>query len=47
MNAVATELQDRHNVVFVAAQACYTAQRLYRTSELRMAEVSRRLPSGP
>lgn len=30
MNAVATDLQDRHDVVFVAAQACYTAQRLYR-----------------
>jgi creatinine amidohydrolase len=30
MNAVATELQDRHGVIFVAAQACYTAQRLYR-----------------
>ncbi|HEY8453015.1 MAG: creatininase family protein [Micromonosporaceae bacterium] len=30
MNAVATELQDRHGVVFVAAQACYTAQRIYR-----------------
>src|SRR5690606_3477755 len=30
MNAVATDLQDRHGVVFVAAQACYTAQRIYR-----------------
>lgn len=30
MNAVATELQDRYGVTFVAAQACYTAQRLYR-----------------
>jgi creatinine amidohydrolase len=30
MNAVATDLQDRHGVIFVAAQACYTAQRLYR-----------------
>lgn len=30
MNAVATDLQSRHDVVFVAAQACYTAQRLYR-----------------
>lgn len=30
MNAVATDLQDRHGVTFVAAQACYTAQRLYR-----------------
>ena len=30
MNAVATELQDRHAVVFVAAHACYTAQRIYR-----------------
>ena len=30
MNAVATDLQDRHDVTFVAAQACYTAQRLYR-----------------
>jgi creatinine amidohydrolase len=30
MNAVATELQDRHGVIVVAAQACYTAQRLYR-----------------
>ncbi|HET7388594.1 MAG TPA: creatininase family protein [Nocardioidaceae bacterium] len=30
MNRVATELQDRHKVVFVAAQACYTAQRIYR-----------------
>jgi creatinine amidohydrolase len=30
MNRVATELQDRHEVVFVAAQACYTAQRVYR-----------------
>jgi creatinine amidohydrolase len=30
MNAVATDLQDKHDVIFVAAQACYTAQRLYR-----------------
>lgn len=30
MNAVATALQDAHGVTFVAAQACYTAQRLYR-----------------
>jgi creatinine amidohydrolase len=30
MNAVATDLQDRYDVTFVAAQACYTAQRLYR-----------------
>lgn len=30
MNAVATDLQDRHGVTFIAAQACYTAQRLYR-----------------
>ena len=30
MNAVATDLQDRHEVTFVAAQACYVAQRLYR-----------------
>lgn len=30
MNAVATELQDRHDATFVGAQACYTAQRLYR-----------------
>jgi creatinine amidohydrolase len=30
MNAVATDLQDAHEVVFVAAQACYTAQRIYR-----------------
>ena len=30
MNAVATDLQDRHDVTFVAAQACYVAQRLYR-----------------
>ena len=30
MNAVATELQDRHEAMFVAAQACYTAQRVYR-----------------
>ncbi|HEX6148936.1 creatininase family protein [Nocardioides sp.] len=29
MNAVATDLQDRHDATFVAAQACYTAQRLY------------------
>lgn len=30
MNAVATALQDAHDVTFVAAQACYTAQRLYK-----------------
>lgn len=30
MNAVATDLQDRHGTTFVAAQACYVAQRLYR-----------------
>lgn len=30
MNAVATDLQDEHGVTFIAAQACYTAQRLYR-----------------
>ena len=30
MNAVATDLQDRHDATFVAAQACYVAQRLYR-----------------
>lgn len=30
MNAIATDLQDKHDVVVVAAQACYTAQRLYR-----------------
>lgn len=30
MNAVATDLQDRHDVTLVAAQACYVAQRLYR-----------------
>jgi creatinine amidohydrolase len=30
MNAVATDLQDRHDATFIAAQACYTAQRLYR-----------------
>ena len=30
MNAVATDLQDRFDVTFVAAQACYTAQRLYK-----------------
>lgn len=30
MNAVATELQDRHDgVTFVAVQACYTARRIY------------------
>ncbi len=29
MNAVAMELQDQHEVTFIAAQACYTAQRLY------------------
>lgn len=30
MNAAATDLQDRYDVTFIAAQACYTAQRLYR-----------------
>jgi len=30
MNAVATDLQDRFDCTFVAAQACYVAQRLYR-----------------
>jgi creatinine amidohydrolase len=30
MNAVATDLQDRHDVTVIAAQACYVAQRLYR-----------------
>ncbi|MGH8825492.1 MAG: creatininase family protein [Jiangellaceae bacterium] len=30
MNAVATDLQDRFEATFVAAQACYVAQRLYR-----------------
>ena len=30
MNAVATDIQERHDVTLVAAQACYTAQRLYR-----------------
>lgn len=31
MNAVATDLQERHDhVTVIAAQACYTAQRLYR-----------------
>jgi creatinine amidohydrolase len=30
MNAVATDLQDAHDVTFVAAQACYVAQRLYK-----------------
>jgi creatinine amidohydrolase len=30
MNAVATDLQDRFACTFVAAQACYTAQRIYR-----------------
>jgi creatinine amidohydrolase len=30
MNAVATDLQDRFDCMFVAAQACYVAQRLYR-----------------
>jgi creatinine amidohydrolase len=30
MNAVATDLQDRYGVTFIAAQACYTAARLYR-----------------
>jgi creatinine amidohydrolase len=29
MNGVATELQDRLGVTFVAAQACYVAQRIY------------------
>ncbi|MGH9252150.1 MAG: creatininase family protein, partial [Acidimicrobiales bacterium] len=29
MNAVATDLQDRFEATFVAAQACYVAQRLY------------------
>ena len=29
MNAVATELQDRRELTFVAVQACYTAQRIY------------------
>lgn len=31
MNAVATDLQDQFDVTFIAAQACYTAQRLYRS----------------
>ena len=30
MNAVATDLQDRHDATFFAVQACYTAQRVYR-----------------
>lgn len=30
MNAVATDLQGRHGATFIAAQACYVAQRLYR-----------------
>lgn len=30
INAVATELQDLYDVTFIAAQACYTAARLYR-----------------
>lgn len=30
MDAVATDLQDRHGTTFVAAHACYTAQRVYR-----------------
>jgi creatinine amidohydrolase len=29
LDAVATDLQDRHGIVVVAAQACYTAQRVY------------------
>ncbi|HSK97929.1 MAG TPA: creatininase family protein [Euzebyales bacterium] len=29
MNAVATDLQDRFDATFFAAQACYTAQRVY------------------
>ena len=29
MNAVATDLQDRYGAHFIAAQACYTAQRIY------------------
>jgi creatinine amidohydrolase len=29
MNAVATELQDAHDLAFVAVQSCYTAQRIY------------------
>jgi creatinine amidohydrolase len=29
MDAVATQLQDRHGVTVVAAQACYVAQRIY------------------
>ena len=29
MNAVATDLQDRRDLTFVAVQACYTAQRIY------------------
>lgn len=30
MNAVATDLQDRHDTYFFGVQACYTAQRVYR-----------------
>lgn len=30
MNAVSTDLQDRFDATFVGAQACYTAQRVYR-----------------
>jgi creatinine amidohydrolase len=30
LDAVATELQDRHGLVVAAVQACYVAQRLYR-----------------
>ncbi|MGH3499502.1 MAG: creatininase family protein [Nocardioidaceae bacterium] len=29
LNAVATDLQERHDVAFIVAQACYVAQRLY------------------
>lgn len=29
MNAVATELQDGHDLNFIAVQSCYTAQRIY------------------
>lgn len=32
MDAVATDLQDRFDATFVAAQACYVAQRLYRAA---------------
>ncbi|MGH3329270.1 MAG: creatininase family protein [Streptomycetales bacterium] len=32
LNAVATDLQDRHDVTFVVAQACYVAQRVYAES---------------